>query len=155
MTTHDKFELPPLPEGFKTYEFPYGGYDDDEMRAYARAAVEADRKRRGEPVAWRIHPFDYGVGYEGAHALTSRPDQVVAWERKGWEVQPLYTAPQPALQSQDREDAERYRWLREQCQKPVGGLTITAVGTWELGPWSGDDPDEAIDHARRIDGNHD
>ena len=57
-----------------------------------------------------------------------------------------------ALQSQDREDAERYRWLREQCQKPVGGLTIATAGTWELGPWSGDDPDEAIDRARRIEG---
>lgn len=58
--------------------------------------IEAYCKRRGEPVAWRVHPFDYGVGYEGAYALTSRPDQVVAWERKGWEVQPLFTAPQPA-----------------------------------------------------------
>jgi hypothetical protein len=49
-----------------------------------------------------------------------------------------------------RKDAERYRWLREQCQKPVGGLTIATAGTWELGPWSGDDPDEAIDRARRF-----
>lgn len=38
---HHDIELPPLPEGFKSYEFPYGGFDDDEMRNYARAAVEA------------------------------------------------------------------------------------------------------------------
>jgi hypothetical protein len=59
-------------------------------------ALEACRKCGGEPVAWRVHPFDYGIGHEGVYALTSRPDQVAAWERKGWEVQPLFTAPQPA-----------------------------------------------------------
>jgi len=49
MSTHDKIELPPLPEGYKSYEFSDGGYDGDEMRTYALAAIEADRKRRGEP----------------------------------------------------------------------------------------------------------
>ena len=48
-----------------------------------------------EPVAWRAHPFDYGVGYKGAFALTMRPDQVEMWKRKGWRVDHLYTAPQP------------------------------------------------------------
>lgn len=42
------------------------------------------------PVAWRVHPFDYGVGSDGVYALTMRPDQVEAWRRKGWDVQPLY-----------------------------------------------------------------
>jgi len=41
MNTHDMIELPPLPPGYKSYEFPDGGYDEDEMRAYARAAIEA------------------------------------------------------------------------------------------------------------------
>lgn len=76
--------------------------------------IEADRKRRGEPVAWRVHPFDYGVGYEGAYALTSRPDQVVAWERKGWEVQPLFTAPQPALHSEQVQ-----AWKRDAIDKAM------------------------------------
>lgn len=48
MNTHDKIELPPLPPGYKSYEFPDGGYDEDEMRTYACTAIEADRKRREE-----------------------------------------------------------------------------------------------------------
>ena len=48
MNTND-IKLPPLPPGYKSYEFPDGGYDADEMQAYARAAIEADRKRRGDP----------------------------------------------------------------------------------------------------------
>ena len=47
-----------------------------------------------EPVAWRVHPFDYGVGYKGVYAMTMRPEQVERWERKGWKVEPLYAAPQ-------------------------------------------------------------
>jgi len=43
MNTHDKIELPPLPAGY-TLEFASA------MRNYARAAVEVDRKRRGESV---------------------------------------------------------------------------------------------------------
>lgn len=46
-----------------------------------------------------------------------------------------------------RKDAERYRWLREQHEKPVGWLTICEAGTWDLKPWSGDDPDTTIDAA--------
>src|SRR5690606_29130913 len=46
MNTHD-IELPPLPTGYKSYEFPDGGYDADEMQAYARAAIEAHRKQGG------------------------------------------------------------------------------------------------------------
>lgn len=46
-----------------------------------------------------------------------------------------------------RRDAERYRWLREQHEKPVGWLTICEAGTWDLKPWSGDDPDTTIDAA--------
>jgi hypothetical protein len=44
---------------------------------------------KGEAVAWRVHPFDYGVGSEGVYALTMRPDQVEAWKRKGWSVDSL------------------------------------------------------------------
>ena len=48
MTTHDiDIELPPLPNYAVKREW---GFTDDQMRAYARAAIEADRKRRGRPV---------------------------------------------------------------------------------------------------------
>ena len=46
-----------------------------------------------EPVAWRVHPFDCGIGSKGAFALTMRPEQVEMWKRKGLRVEPLYTAP--------------------------------------------------------------
>jgi hypothetical protein len=47
-----------------------------------------------EPVAWQVHPFDYGIGHEGVYARTDRPEQVEMWKRKGWTVQPLYTTSQ-------------------------------------------------------------
>ena len=53
----------------------------------------------------------------------------------------------PAPVAEDAEDAARYRWLREQCQ-PTGHLTIAKSNSWELQPWSGDDPDSVIDAAR-------
>jgi hypothetical protein len=53
----------------------------------------AQQEQEQEPVAWQVHPFDYGIGYEGVYAMTQRPDQVKAWERKGWTVQPLFTHP--------------------------------------------------------------
>jgi hypothetical protein len=43
-----KIELPPLPYGIPTYEFPDGAYSSEQMQAYATAAIEADRKRRDE-----------------------------------------------------------------------------------------------------------
>ena len=45
-----------------------------------------------------------------------------------------------------KRDAERYRWLREQCEK--GDLVIARCGTWELESWFSDDPDAAIDAAQ-------
>lgn len=58
---------------------------------------------------------------------------------------------QAVLQSSDvqalRKDAERYRWLRGQCETLLGGLTICEVGLFELKPWSGVDPDRNIDAA--------
>lgn len=53
-----------------------------------------------------------------------------------------------ALQSQDREDAERYRWLRQQRT-----ISDHACVTWNIGhDWvqmDGAELDAAIDHARR------
>ena len=49
----------------------------------------------GDPVAWRIHPFDYGIGSQGVYAITLLPQQRDAWLRRGWKAEPLYTTPQP------------------------------------------------------------
>lgn len=92
-----------VPEGYVLIAEDYlevmiGPERMDHLRRACRFPVtkHTPNTQPAEPVAWRVHPFDYGVGYEGVYALTSRPDQAVAWERKGWEVQPLFTTPQPA-----------------------------------------------------------
>lgn len=51
-----------------------------------------------EPVAWRVHPFDYGIGHEGVYATTHLTQQRDAWLRKGWNVESLYTAAPVAQQ---------------------------------------------------------
>ena len=60
----------------------------------ADTATPAQPPAHQEPVAWRVHPFDCGIGSKGAFALTMRPEQVEMWKRKGLRVEPLYTAPQ-------------------------------------------------------------
>lgn len=62
---------------------------------------------------------------------------------------PVIGQAEAALQSQDREDAERYRWIRSkenECNVEIP--TKDAAGY--LLPGYGDDLDSAIDHARRI-----
>lgn len=65
-----------------------------------------------------------------------------------------------ALQSQDAEDAERYRWLRDGGNDDIGVVrgfgcidsgSTTVVGTFEEGLY-GEQLDAAIDHARRAEG---
>lgn len=89
---HHDIELPPLPYGNPTYEFPDGAYDTEQMQDYARAAIEADRHRRGEPVA-TIRHFQYeGIARNGPSQEAVMID--------GAPVLPdgtqLYAAPQPA-----------------------------------------------------------
>jgi hypothetical protein len=56
-------------------------------------------KKDVQPVAWRIHPFDYGIGVDGAYAITQLAEQRDVWIRKGWNVVPLYTHPPPTCRS--------------------------------------------------------
>lgn len=59
MNTHDKYELPPLPE---TDDLFGQGYTSRSLKDYACAAIELYRQRRGETVAW-IHEDDLPNGY--------------------------------------------------------------------------------------------
>jgi len=59
-----------------------------------------------EPVAWQVHPFDYGIGHQGVYARTDRLEQVEIWKRKGWTVQPLYTHPSPTVSVQEPVELE-------------------------------------------------
>jgi len=40
----EDIELPPLPKASKMYDIP--GYDEEELKDYARTAIKADRARR-------------------------------------------------------------------------------------------------------------
>lgn len=69
---------------------------------------------------------------------------------KAREQRDAVTAKLNALQAECeklRMDAERYRWLREAHTAHPVSLTICKVGYFGLTPWSGDDPDAAIDAA--------
>jgi len=46
-----------------------------------------------------------------------------------------------------RKDAERYRWLRDKCDRWDGGLVVAKVTEFSLSSWSGDDLNAAIDAA--------
>lgn len=73
MNTHDKYELPPLPRGDIAADTcpTMWVHTDQQLQDYARAAIEADRKRRGEPVAW--HSKQYGVVW-----MAIKPGNLVA-----------------------------------------------------------------------------
>ena len=77
-----EIELPPLPEG------KY--YDGLAMLCYGKDCVEADRKRRGEPVAWIVP--DFGFLFPSKDAA-ERYLSNVGDARK---PTPVYAAPQPA-----------------------------------------------------------
>lgn len=78
----------------------------------------------------------------------SRDGVVAAWNRRA------------ALQSQDREDAERYRWLRDGGNDDIGvvmGFDCIDDGSTSVAPTyreglDGEHLDAAIDHARRVEG---
>ena len=58
-----------------------------------------------------------------------------------------YRAAQAAMQLQDREDAERYRWLRDPCSG-AENVIFYSRGDYGKGLMSGEMLDEAIDNAR-------
>ena len=85
-----------------------------------------------EPVAWRVHPFDYGVGSKGVYALTQMPKQVEMWKRKGWKVEPLYTAPQPTENLRCKSTQKRLATLwgyvkQEPARQPLPADTYIAL----------------------------
>lgn len=89
--------------------------------------------------------FLSGRGYETgviAHAIQN--DVAMAYHRCA-----EYKKELEALQSQDREDAERYRWLRDS-----DGLYDLPYDDHGIGPEfpRGEALDAAIDHARRVEG---
>ena len=86
-----------------------------------------------EPVAWRVHPFDYGIGHEGVYATTHLTQQRDAWLRKGWNVESLYTAAPVAQQPGKPRKADVARtcpfcneeWVEQPQAEavPVGSVT--------------------------------
>jgi hypothetical protein len=89
-----------MKQALEALEHNVGEYRVEGAANILRTAIEQAEKQ--EPVAWQVHPFDYGIGHEDVYARTDRPEQVEMWKRKGWTVQPLYTTP-PAAPVQEKE----------------------------------------------------
>lgn len=89
--------------------------------------VQADTAQA--PVAWRVHPFDYGVGSKGVYALTQMPEQVEVWQRKEWKVEPLYTAPQPTENLRCKSTQKRLAtlWGYEKARQPLTDEQINTL----------------------------
>ncbi len=146
-----------------------------EIAARIEAALAAPAPV-AQPVAWRVHPHDYGIGSAGVYAMTTRPEQVTAWERKGWTVEPLYTHAAPAPVAQPipegctpadarvlreanhalaienhklRRDADRYRTLRAMHWSDKK-LTVVRPDDLKLGTktFSVEQLDEVVDSYR-------
>ena len=84
-----------------------------------------------EPVAWRVHPFDHdGVSSVGLYVLTKLKDQKEEWERKGWKVEPLYTAPQPTENLRCKSTQKRLAtlWGYEKARQPLTDGKILDLG---------------------------
>ena len=83
-----------MKQALEALEHNVGEYRVEGAANILRTAIEQAEKQ--EPVAWQVHPFDYGIGHEDVYARTDRPEQVEMWKRKGWTVQPIYTTPPAA-----------------------------------------------------------
>ena len=59
MSNHD-IELPPLPKGDIAADTcpVMWVHSNEQLQEYARAAIEADRQRRGEPEGWKLVPVE-------------------------------------------------------------------------------------------------
>lgn len=103
MNTHDKIELPPLPEWSKMDNL--NGLVPSEIRQhlteYATAAVEADRQARGEPVAYRVlrKNFDGQWVSDDRYWRDGQPGKDlikdIQTRSDGWKIEIAYTTPQP------------------------------------------------------------
>ena len=81
------------------------GVEESAERIAELEAKLAQRAEAQEPVAWRVHPFDYCIGSDGVYAVTHFDQQAETWRKKGWSVEPLFTRPQPAqLQTLSEEE---------------------------------------------------
>ena len=109
------------------------------------------------PEGWETELLDWVSACQSAYHIDNTPGHRFGGLGSNLEenrseivcfVRGLIESHATALQSQDREDAERYRWLKKQCKKTTGGLVVCRVINWELEPWSCDRLDQDIDRAR-------
>lgn len=90
MSAHDMIELPPLPPlhivpSVEPVDYPEVA---QALMDYARAAIEADRKRRGEPVAYAVFANNGSI-----RIWCADPAQVETLRQQyGEALQPLYAA---------------------------------------------------------------
>lgn len=108
----NNIELPPLPP----MRIMTGEYRASDMHEYARAAIEADRQRRGEPVAWVARSPgrtpQYFDGARAAHVYCGTGE---------WTISPLYDAPQSAEPVKVPSDDEVLEAMRPSLDEGDGG----------------------------------
>ncbi|HEY8355259.1 MAG TPA: hypothetical protein VIK69_09630, partial [Methylophilaceae bacterium] len=170
--------LPPLPSGNVAHLIAAQAAEIEALRA-ERDALKAENERlheqlrlalrdaapavQGEPIAWPLaSPEEAGKGWTLDYRFLEQVERIAsqhtdyttsmeATEQVLIAANVVLRASQPA-DEELRRDAARYRWLREECKSPIGGLTIASVTEWGLEGWSGDDPDNRIDEAMKKEG---
>lgn len=105
-----------------------------EQVAGLRAALSAPQPTSDERAADHMRLVAAAMRYSGAADDFATEDTYAAVEQS---ARALLRASQ-----EDAEHAAMYRWLVDKCTS--GPLTIARVGTFELIPWSGDNPDAVI-----------
>lgn len=128
---------------------PFCGAGRTEVRDNGRPWLGT---RWGEPVSVSVRHWCDHVDGQPSRMIErvgrDRTSAIDAWNRRA------------ALQSQDREDAQRYRWLRDGGNDDIGVVSgfgcadsgsSNVVGTYEY-ILDGEQLDAAIDHARRVEG---
>jgi hypothetical protein len=100
MNTHDKIDLPPLPEWLQE-QAPDTKYPVSTivtaMKQYAKVSIEAVRQQRGEPISWLV-AFRRNPGAAVDHLFVLRREDAERQVRPDLiaSVTPLYRHPQPA-----------------------------------------------------------
>jgi hypothetical protein len=110
------------------------------MRAYATAAVLADRQARpdAKPVAWLVEGPHWRAAY-----VDLKTAEAALNAHNGW-LSPLYAEPRPEA---DAKDAARYRWLRRQKHVDIAAQWFLSTEAPFCAPSLPAEIDAAIDAA--------
>jgi len=96
----------------------------------------------------RLRSVQWGMVLDGDRAEDDPAAKCVFVDMRHDDFEALLNEAADALEAA-REDAERYRWLRDKCDRWDGGLVVAEVTEFSLSSWSGDNLNAAIDQAMK------